>query len=60
MSTRLDTAPGGPAAPPSPKVRITLTVNGAARGMEIAPWTTLLDALREQLDLTGTKQGVVK
>lgn len=25
--------------------------------MEIAPWTTLLDALREYLDLTGTKKG---
>lgn len=25
--------------------------------MEVAPWTTLLDALREYLDLTGTKKG---
>lgn len=25
--------------------------------MEIAPWTTLLNALREYLDLTGTKKG---
>src|SRR5438128_6410292 len=40
-----------------PKSRITLTVNGAARQMEVAPWTTLLDALREYLDLTGTKKG---
>ena len=25
--------------------------------MSVAPWTTLLDALREHLDLTGTKKG---
>jgi xanthine dehydrogenase YagT iron-sulfur-binding subunit len=37
--------------------RITLTVNGAARQLEVAPWTTLLDALREYLGLTGTKKG---
>src|SRR5260370_12939076 len=37
--------------------KITLTVNGVARQMEIAPWTTLLDALREHLHLTGTKKG---
>jgi len=40
-----------------PKSRILLTVNGAARQLEVAPWTTLLDALREYLGLTGTKKG---
>jgi xanthine dehydrogenase YagT iron-sulfur-binding subunit len=25
--------------------------------MQVAPWTTLLDLLREELDLTGTKKG---
>src|SRR5439155_19441581 len=44
-------------APPPLKTRITLTVNGAAKQLEVAPWTTLLDALRECLDLTGTKKG---
>ncbi len=39
------------------KSRITLTVNGAVKRMEVAPWTTLLDALREHLGLTGTKKG---
>ena len=39
------------------KSSITLKVNGAVKQMEIAPWTTLLDALREYLDLTGTKKG---
>jgi xanthine dehydrogenase YagT iron-sulfur-binding subunit len=38
-----------------PKIR--LTVNGTPRQMEVAPWTTLLDALRESLGLTGTKKG---
>ena len=37
--------------------RITLTINGTERGVEVAPWTTLLDLLRESLDLTGTKKG---
>jgi xanthine dehydrogenase YagT iron-sulfur-binding subunit len=37
--------------------RIDLTVNGAATQLEVAPWTSLLDALREQLGLTGTKKG---
>ena len=39
------------------KIQITLTVNGAVKRIEIAPWTTLLDALREHLGLTGTKKG---
>ncbi len=39
------------------KHRITLKVNGAVKQIEVAPWTTLLDALREHLGLTGTKKG---
>jgi hypothetical protein len=34
---------------------ITLKVNGAEKRMEIETWTTLLDALRECLYFTGTK-----
>jgi xanthine dehydrogenase YagT iron-sulfur-binding subunit len=37
--------------------KITLTVNGVRRELQVAPWTTLLDALREHLHLTGTKKG---
>ena len=37
---------------------ITLTVNHAAKQLVVAPWTTLLDLLRERLDLTGTKERV--
>ena len=43
---------------PAPaKIAITLFVNGVERKLEVAPWTTLLDALRDHLDLTGTKKG---
>jgi xanthine dehydrogenase YagT iron-sulfur-binding subunit len=43
---------------PAPaKLAITLTVNGVAHKLDVAPWTTLLDALRDHLDLTGTKKG---
>jgi xanthine dehydrogenase YagT iron-sulfur-binding subunit len=37
--------------------RITLRINGAEVAAEVAPWTTLLDFLRDHLHLTGTKKG---
>jgi xanthine dehydrogenase YagT iron-sulfur-binding subunit len=43
--------------PTQEKIPITLIVNGVERRLELAPWTTLLDALRDRLDLTGTKKG---
>src|SRR5580704_3463242 len=43
-------------APPD-KIPVALSVNGLTRRLEVAPWTTLLDALRDHLDLTGTKKG---
>jgi carbon-monoxide dehydrogenase small subunit len=36
---------------------IALTVNGEAREVTASPWKRLLDALREDLRLTGTKEG---
>lgn len=39
------------------KVGIDLTVNGRSMRLDVAPWTTLLDLLRDELDLTGTKKG---
>lgn len=36
---------------------ITLELNGQSRQVDVLPWTTLLDLLREQLALTGTKKG---
>ncbi len=38
-------------------VPVTLDVNGKAYHLKLDPRTTLLDALREHLDLTGTKKG---
>jgi xanthine dehydrogenase YagT iron-sulfur-binding subunit len=38
-------------------VHVECTVNGTTEGLDIDPRTTLLDALRDQLDLTGTKKG---
>jgi len=38
-------------------IPVTLTVNGVSRELQVAPWTSLLDALRDRLDLTGTKKG---
>ena len=38
-------------------MRITLTLNGERRELEVDPWTTLLDLVRERLGLTGSKKG---
>ena len=38
-------------------MRTTITVNGEARALDLDPRTTLLDALRETLGLTGSKKG---
>ena len=38
-------------------LRTTITVNGEARSLDLDPRTTLLDALRETLKLTGAKKG---
>jgi len=35
---------------------IELTVNGSARSLDVAPHHTLLDVLRDELGLTGTKE----
>ncbi len=50
------TVENGPASLPA-KSLIILKVNGAEKQLEVAPWTSLLDSLREHLDLTGTKKG---
>lgn len=38
-------------------MQTTITVNGQARSLDLDPRTTLLDALREHLLLTGSKKG---
>ncbi|MEN3355946.1 MAG: xanthine dehydrogenase YagT iron-sulfur-binding subunit [Betaproteobacteria bacterium] len=44
-------------APWPSRIAITLKINGSETRLEVEPWTTLLDLLRERLDLTGTKKG---
>jgi xanthine dehydrogenase YagT iron-sulfur-binding subunit len=39
------------------KLSLEVTVNGTAHNLSIEPRVTLLDLLREQLHLTGTKKG---
>jgi xanthine dehydrogenase YagT iron-sulfur-binding subunit len=56
------TAPSPPARaegrpPAEPTAEMTLKVNGRARTVRLDTRTTLLDALREHLGLTGTKKG---
>ncbi len=41
----------------SDAVELTLTINGTSHALRLDPRTTLLDLLREHLDLTGTKKG---
>ena len=38
-------------------MRLAIEVNGEARAVEASPWRRLLDVLREDLRLTGTKEG---
>lgn len=39
------------------KIHLSATVNGQACGIAVEPGTTLLEALRDGLSLTGTKKG---
>ena len=38
-------------------IELTMTVNGVSRTAVVHPMTRLLDVLREDLGLTGTKEG---
>ncbi|HEU0145393.1 MAG TPA: (2Fe-2S)-binding protein [Bradyrhizobium sp.] len=51
-------APSGLQTTATPRpISIALTINGEPRTLDVAPWTTLLDLLRDRLDLTGSKKG---
>jgi xanthine dehydrogenase YagT iron-sulfur-binding subunit len=43
--------------PPPPAMKVELQINGHPRSLTLDPRTTLLDALREHLALTGSKKG---
>lgn len=55
----MDMSPSEPARPSvvAQAFDVTLTINGRERRFQVAPWVTLLDLLREQEHLTGTKKG---
>ena len=43
--------------PPAPSATVTLQINGRSHVLTLDPRTTLLDALRDHLALTGSKKG---
>jgi xanthine dehydrogenase YagT iron-sulfur-binding subunit len=49
--------PVGDDEPPPPPVKVELQINGHLHSLTLDPRTTLLDALREHLALTGSKKG---
>jgi len=49
--------PAPPLSGTGTKLRVSFSVNGKARVLELDTRTTLLDALREHLHLTGSKKG---
>ena len=52
-----ETAAAAPPMKAVPTYKVAMTVNGKPRRLTLDPRTTLLDALREHLHLTGTKKG---
>jgi xanthine dehydrogenase YagT iron-sulfur-binding subunit len=42
---------------PAEKQSVTFVVNGVEHRLDLVPWTSLLDTLRDHLGLTGTKKG---
>jgi len=49
--------PAGGDGPPPAAVKVELQINGQPHSLALDPRTTLLDALREHLALTGSKKG---
>src|ERR1700682_3325779 len=43
--------------PPPPPATVELQINGRSHSLTLDPRTTLLDALREHLALTGSEEG---
>ncbi len=50
-------AAGAQTAAAVPSMKVSFTVNGKARALELDTRTTLLDALREHLHMAGSKKG---
>ncbi|MDK2766217.1 MAG: aldehyde dehydrogenase iron-sulfur subunit [Sphingomonas sp.] len=56
-ASQVRTAAAAPTRAVENNMPVTLTVNGTPRALDLDVRTTLLDALREHLKLTGTKKG---
>jgi xanthine dehydrogenase YagT iron-sulfur-binding subunit len=57
LGTKVVEAPGEPVRIYGPgKVPVELTINGQKHALRLEPRVTLLDALRDQLDITGAKR----
>jgi xanthine dehydrogenase YagT iron-sulfur-binding subunit len=56
-ATRTAARPRSEIIPVPAKIPVALVVNGVQKKLNVAPWTSLLDALRDHLNLTGTKKG---
>jgi len=57
VPTEPATAQSKPTLAPPPTAKVAFEVNGTRRELELDTRTSLLDALREHLRLTGTKKG---
>ena len=57
MRGRANAAPAAAADPQPQTMPVSLTINGQRHDLTLDTRTTLLDALREHLDLTGSKKG---
>ena len=55
MDASTHPAPTSQARPPAHS--IVLRINGDSHQLQVEPWVTLLDLLRDKLQLTGTKKG---
>ncbi|HST45209.1 MAG TPA: aldehyde dehydrogenase iron-sulfur subunit PaoA [Luteimonas sp.] len=56
-SKEANTMTSSPSLPAESSYGVSLQVNGKPQRLDLDPRTTLLDALREHLHLTGTKKG---
>jgi xanthine dehydrogenase YagT iron-sulfur-binding subunit len=56
-SSPIDTIQKGFTMTAPERYPLTLRINGQQHDMELEAWVTLLDLLRERLDLTGSKKG---
>ena len=55
--TMTSTTPTRNEMEPTPSLPVQLQINGRTHALKLDPRTTLLDALREHVQLTGTKKG---